>query len=321
MANQNLKSLFNGVAHTVILIFSGVVPPCLMPEAVEMTAERAARLTLPAGRRRRRPAPRARGIDGIDTMTSSATRHMVSTGAGTRAGDVRAAIEADLMAKVLLIEDDSETAEEITAELTDRGFEVEWSSNGVDGLDKARSLRPDAMIVDRLLPGMDGLTVIEALRKENDRTPVLVLSALGAVDDRVRGLRMGGDDYLTKPFAVVELIARIEALLRRPVESRETTLQVGPVTLDLIERTAMRGERKIDLLPREFRLLEYMMRRSDQLLTRAMLLEEVWNYKFVPATNLVDVHMGRLRHKVDGPDETPMIHNVRGAGFILRSLS
>jgi two-component system OmpR family response regulator len=244
---------------------------------------------------------------------------MVATNGSALAMGVRAVIEVHSMAKILLIEDDGETAEEITAELSDRGFEVEWSSNGMDGLDKARSLRPDAMIVDRLLPGMDGLTVIEALRKEQVRTPVLVLSALGAVDDRVRGLRMGGDDYLTKPFAVVELIARIEALLRRPVDSRETTLRVGPVELDLIERTAMRGDRKIDLLPREFRLLEYMMRRSDQLLTRAMLLEEVWNYKFVPATNLVDVHMGRLRHKVDGPGEPAMIHNVRGAGFILRS--
>ncbi len=224
-----------------------------------------------------------------------------------------------LMTKVLLIEDDSETAEEITAELADRGFEVEWSANGIDGLDKARSSRPDAMIVDRLLPGMDGLTVIEALRKDQVRTPVLVLSALGAVDDRVRGLRMGGDDYLTKPFALVELVARIEALLRRPAESRETTLRAGPLELDLIERTAKRGDRVIDLLPREFRLLEYMMQRSDQLLTRAMLLEEVWSYKFVPATNLVDVHMGRLRHKVDGPGEVPMIHNVRGAGFILRT--
>jgi len=145
------------------------------------------------------------------------------------------------MAKVLLIEDDGETAEEITAELTDRGFEVEWSSNGLDGLDKARALRPDAMIVDRLLPGMDGLTVIEVLRKDQVRTPVLVLSALGAVDDRVRGLRMGGDDYLTKPFAVVELIARIEALLRRPGETRETTLRVGSLELDLIERTVKRA--------------------------------------------------------------------------------
>src|SRR6202051_3325091 len=233
--------------------------------------------------------------------------------------NVFTAVGNRLMTKVLLIEDDSETAEEITAELTDRGFEVEWSANGIEGLDRARSSRPDAMIVDRLLPGMDGLTVIEALRKDQVRTPVLVLSALGAVDDRVRGLRRGGDDYLTKPFAIANLVARVEALLRRPAESRETTLRVGPLELDLIERTARRGDRMIDLLPREFRLLEYMMQRSDQLLTRAMLLEEVWNYKFVPATNLVDVHMGRLRHKVDGPGDVPLIHNVRGAGFILRT--
>lgn len=227
--------------------------------------------------------------------------------------------ETELMTKVLLIEDDGGTAEEIVAELTELGFEVEWSSNGIDGLDKARAIHPDALIVDRMLPGMDGLTVIEALRKDQVSTPVLVLSALSAVDDRVRGLRSGGDDYLTKPFAVVELVARIEALLRRPADTRETTLRVGPLELDLIERTARRGERDIDLLPREFRLLEYMMRRSDQLLTRAMLLEEVWNYKFVPATtNLVDVHMGRLRHKVDGPGEPQMIQNVRGSGFILR---
>jgi len=225
------------------------------------------------------------------------------------------------MAKILLIEDDSETAKEVTAELIDSGFEVEWASNGNEGLDKARSLGPDAMIVDRLLPGMDGLAVIEALRKDHVGTPVLVLSALSAVDDRVRGLRGGGDDYLTKPFAITELVARIEALLRRPADTRETTLRVGPLELDLIERAVKRGERKIDLLPRELRLLEYMMRRSDQLLTRAMLLEEVWSYKFIPATNLVDVHMGRVRHKVDAPGEAPMILNVRGAGFILRSVS
>ena len=230
-------------------------------------------------------------------------------------------IGAELMAKVLLIEDDSETAHEISAELIDRGFVVDWSADGIEGLDKARSGRPDAMVVDRLLPGMDGLTIIETLRQEQVRTPVLVLSALGAVDDRVRGLRMGGDDYLTKPFAIVELVARIEALLRRPVETRETMLKVGPLEIDLIERSARRGDRVIELLPREFRLLEYMMQRSDQLLTRAMLLEEVWNYKFVPATNLIDVHMGRLRHKVDGPNDVPMIHNVRGAGFILRAPS
>jgi two-component system OmpR family response regulator len=223
------------------------------------------------------------------------------------------------MAKILLIEDDHETAEEIVAELVHHGFEVERAVTGPDGLDRARASRPDVMIVDRLLPGLDGLSIIETLRLEQVRTPVLVLSALGAVDDRVRGLHVGGDDYLTKPFALVELMARIEALLRRPVETRETTLRVGPLEIDLIARSARRGERTIELLPREFRLLEYMMRRTGQLLTRAMLFEEVWNYKFVPASNLVDVHMGRLRRKVDGPDADEMIHNVRGAGFILRA--
>ena len=249
-------------------------------------------------------------------MTLPTSEHMIS---GRPAGHFGTP-EIELMMKVLLIEDDAGTAEEIVAELSELGFEVEWASNGIDGLDKARALHPDVLIVDRMLPGMDGLTIIEALRRDQVSTPVLVLSALGAVDDRVRGLRSGGDDYLTKPFAVVELIARIEALLRRPTDSRGTTLRVGPLELDLIERTARRGEREIDLLPREFRLLEYMMRRSDQLLTRAMLLEEVWNYKFVPSTtNLVDVHMGRLRHKVDGAGEPQLIHNVRGSGFILRA--
>jgi two-component system OmpR family response regulator len=223
------------------------------------------------------------------------------------------------MANVLLIEDDRETANEIRAELGDRGYAVDWAADGIEGLDKARSGEAEVVIVDRLLPGMDGLTIVEALRTEGMRTPVLVLSALGAVDDRVRGLRAGGDDYLTKPFATVELVARIEALLRRPTESRDTILRVGPLVLDLMERTAKRGDRTIDLLPREFRLLEYMMRRKDQVLTRAMLLEEVWKYKFFPQTNLVDVHMGRLRHKVDEPNEPPMIHNVRGVGFILRA--
>ena len=223
------------------------------------------------------------------------------------------------MPKLLVIEDDGETAAEIIAEFTDLGFEVDWAATGIEGLDKARTERPDALIVDRLLPGMDGLTIVEALRKDQMKTPVLVLSALGAVDDRVRGLRAGGDDYLTKPFELVELIARVEALLRRPTDNRDTKLRVGPLELDLIERTARRGDRAIDLLPREFRLLEYMMQRKDQVLTRAMLLEEVWKYKFVPQTNLVDVHMGRLRRKVDEPEEPPMIHNVRGVGFVLRA--
>jgi two-component system OmpR family response regulator len=223
------------------------------------------------------------------------------------------------MATVLLIEDDKETAQEIRAELGDRGYVVDWAADGIEGLDKARSGGAEVVIVDRMLPGMDGLTIVEAMRNEGMRTPVLVLSALGAVDDRVRGLRSGGDDYLTKPFATVELIARIEALLRRPADSRDTVLQVGPLELDLIARIAKRGDRTIDLLPREFRLLEYMMRRKDQVLTRAMLLEEVWNYKFVPQTNLVDVHMGRLRHKIDEPNELPIIQVVRGVGFILRA--
>jgi len=223
------------------------------------------------------------------------------------------------MPRLLLIEDDRETASEIMAELADRGYDVDWAASGIDGLDKARAGTADVMVVDRLLPQVDGLTIIEAARKEQVRTPVLVLSALVAVDDRVRGLRAGGDDYLTKPFAIAELIARIEALLRRPAESLGTVLRVGPLELDLLTRNAKRGDRTIELLPREFRLLEYMMRRKDQLLTRAMLFEEVWNYKFVPQSNLVEVHIGRLRRKVDQADEPPMIRSIRGEGFRLHA--
>jgi two-component system OmpR family response regulator len=222
------------------------------------------------------------------------------------------------MRKVLLIEDDGELAEEISAGLADQGFEVEWAPDGPEGLEMAHELKPDALIVDRQLPGLDGLGVIERLRKDQIQTPVLVLSGLHAVEDRVCGLRAGGDDYLTKPFALIELVARLDALLRRPFDMRETILRVGMLELDLIERTAKRCNRQIKLLPREFRLLEYMMRRSDQLLTRAMLLKDVWSYRFVPDTNLVDVHMGHLRRKIDGPGEVPMIYNIRGAGFILR---
>jgi two-component system OmpR family response regulator len=227
--------------------------------------------------------------------------------------------DAPPMNRVLLIEDDDETADEIVAELVDRGFTVERAATGDAGLETARRIQTDVMIVDRLLPAIDGLTIIETLRQEQVRTPVLVLSALGAVDDRVRGLRAGGDDYLAKPFAMVELVARLEALLRRPVDSRETVLRVGPLELDLIERTAHREGRALELLPREFRLLEYLVRHAGQLVTRAMLFEEVWNYRFVPSSNLVDVHMGRLRRKVDAAGETPMIDSVRGAGFMLRA--
>jgi two-component system, OmpR family, response regulator len=196
---------------------------------------------------------------------------------------------------------------------------LDRAADGTEGLERARTGGWDVLVVDRLLPELDGLSVIETLRSEGIRTPVLVLSALNAVNERVRGLRAGGDDYLAKPFALSELAARLEALLRRPADPRETVLRVGPLELDLLARTALRGRRTLELLPREFQLLEYMMRREGQVLTRAMLLENVWNYRFVPQTNLVDVHIGRLRRKVDAPGEPPMILSVRGAGFMLRA--
>jgi len=224
-------------------------------------------------------------------------------------------------AKILLIEDDGETRAEIRGALFERGYEVADEATGPGGLAAARRGGFDLLIVDRMLPELDGLAVIETLRAEDVRTPVLVLSALGAVDDRIRGLKAGGDDYLTKPFALGELTARIEALLRRPVETRATVLRVGPLTLDLIDRVARRGEREIELLPREFKLLEYLMRRPDRVVTRDMLLEDVWNYRFLPQTNLVDVHIGKLRRKVDGPGEATLIRGVRGAGFMIVSAS
>jgi len=221
------------------------------------------------------------------------------------------------MAKLLLIEDDDETAEEILADLRHRGHEAAREASGPDGLAAARRGLWDVLVVDRLLPGCDGLAVLQALRRDAVRTPALVLSALGDVDERVRGLRAGGDDYLAKPFALEELAARVEALLRRPADTRETLLRVGPLELDLIAGAARRGHRDLDLLPREFKLLEYMMRRAGQTVTRTMLFEEVWNYRFVPKSNLVDVHMGRLRRKLDGLGEMPMLRNVRGIGFSL----
>jgi two-component system OmpR family response regulator len=223
------------------------------------------------------------------------------------------------MAKILVIEDDDGTAEEIVSALGDRGYMLDRAADGSEGLERARTGGWDVMVVDRMLPGLDGLTVVETLRDEGIKTPVLVLSALSAVNERVRGLRAGGDDYLAKPFELAELTARLEALLRRPADPRETALRVGPLEIDLLDRSACRGRRKLELLPREFQLLEYMMRREGQVLTRAMLLENVWNYRFVPQTNLVDVHIGRLRRKVDAPDEPPMILSVRGAGFMLRA--
>jgi two-component system OmpR family response regulator len=223
-----------------------------------------------------------------------------------------------IKARILVIEDDSETAEEVIRDLSDRGYTVTHVASGRAALGLARDGHFDLLIVDRMLPEIDGLSIIETLRHEAVRVPVLVLSALDAVDERVRGLKAGGDDYLTKPFALSELSARVEALLRRPTEVRATQLRVGPLELDLIERKARRGGRPIDLLPREFKLLEYLMHRPAQVVTRDMLLEEVWNYRFPPQTNLVDVHIGKLRKKIDSPGESPLIYSVRGIGFVLR---
>jgi two-component system, OmpR family, response regulator len=223
------------------------------------------------------------------------------------------------MARLFLIEDDEQTAAEIVADLRLRGFEIERANDGISGLDRASHEAWDILIVDRMLPGLDGLSIIESLRNRHNRTPVLVLSALGGIDDRVRGLRSGGDDYVTKPFALTELAARVEALLRRPPDNRATILRVGPLELDLVERKASRGTRVLNLLPREFKLLEYLVRREGQTITRAMLLQDVWNYRFVPQTNLVDVHLGRLRRKIDLPHEPPLIINVRGVGYMLNA--
>jgi two-component system, OmpR family, response regulator len=221
-------------------------------------------------------------------------------------------------ARILLIEDDREIAEEMASELLDLGYVVCHVATGSEGADEARRGRYDLLIVDALLPGCDGFSIIQRLRRDCIQVPVLVVSALGAVNDRVRGLKVGGDDYLTKPFALPELAARVEALLRRPLETRATVLRVGPLELDLIERIARRGDRTIELSKSEFKLLEYFMRRPDRVVTREMLLEDVWHYRFLPQTNLVDVHIGRLRRKVDGPNETPLLLSVRGMGFVLR---
>jgi two-component system, OmpR family, response regulator len=221
-------------------------------------------------------------------------------------------------ARILLIEDDPEIAEEVANELTDRAYVVSHIATGSQGAEEARRGRYDLLIVDLMLPGCDGYSIIQELRHDGIQIPVLVVSALGAVNDRVRALKIGGDDYVTKPFALPELAARVEALLRRPLETRATVLRVGPLELDLIERVAQRGDRTIELSKSEFKLLEYFMRRPDRVVTRDMLLEDVWHYRFLPQTNLVDVHIGRLRRKIDGPNEEPLLLSVRGMGFLFR---
>ena len=220
--------------------------------------------------------------------------------------------------KLLVIEDDREAAAYIAKGLAESGYVVDQAFEGRDGLFMASSGKYDALIVDRMLPSMDGLSLIAALRAAEVRTPVLILSALGAVDDRVKGLRAGGDDYLVKPFAFAELLARIEALLRRgPPVQATTKLKVGELELDLLARTVSRQGRVIDLLPREFSLLEFLMRHAGQVVTRTMLLESVWDYHFDPQTNVIDVHISRLRHKLDKGFAHPMLQTVRGAGYRL----
>src|SRR6202047_4443188 len=225
------------------------------------------------------------------------------------------------MARVLVIEDDQQTAAEITAALGDHGFDVDVAHTGREGLLNAAGDKYDAIVLDRVLPDdLDGLGVLPTLRTIGIETPVLILSALSAVDERVRGLRAGGDDYLTKPFESLELTARIEVLLRRrSVPDRETMLRVGDLEVDLLKREVRRGGRLIDLLPREYRLLEYLLRHPGQVITRTMLFEEVWSYRYDQRTNVIDVHMGKLRRKLDDGGLPSMIQTVRGSGYILRA--
>ncbi|MFM2044438.1 MAG: hypothetical protein RLY86_3014 [Pseudomonadota bacterium] len=223
--------------------------------------------------------------------------------------------------KILVIEDDRATADYLVKGLKEAGHVTDHADNGKDGLFLAASEHYDTLIVDRMLPGRDGLSVLEVLRATGNQTPAIILSALGSVDDRVKGLRAGADDYLVKPFAFAELLARLEAVQRRlsagagPV----TRLQVADLEMDLLARTVKRGGRAVDLLPREFQLLEFLMRNAGHVVTRTMLLENVWDYHFDPQTNVIDVHVARLRQKIDKDQPVPLIHTVRGAGYVLRA--
>ena len=224
--------------------------------------------------------------------------------------------------KLLVIEDDRDVASFVKNGLEQAGYTVDCADNGKDGLFLATTETYDALIVDRMLPGVDGLTIIRTMRASDIATPALVLSALGEVDDRVGGLKAGGDDYLVKPFAFVELQARIEALLRRRRSDpggEQTALQVGDLTMDLLRREVERAGRRIELQPREFMLLEYLMRHAGQVVTRTMLLEAVWSYHFDPQTNVIDVHISRLRNKIDRDFPQPLLHTVRGAGYRLEA--
>ena len=222
--------------------------------------------------------------------------------------------------RILIIEDDQATASYIHKGLVEAGHEVDIASRGDHGFTMVSNGDYQALIVDRMLPVMDGLTIVSTLRQQNNHTPALILSALGDVNDRVEGLKAGSDDYLTKPFAFPELLARLDALFRRAsVETQETTLVAGDLVMDLLGREVKRGDSVIDLQPREFRLLEYLMKHSNQVVTRTMLLENVWDYKFDPQTNVIDVHISRLRSKIDKNFGAPLLNTVRGTGYILRA--
>ena len=222
--------------------------------------------------------------------------------------------------RVLVVEDDLESAAFLEKGLRESGYVVDHAATGPDGLHLATTESYDLMIMDRMLPGMDGLHIVELLRKEGNETPVLILSAMDKVDDRVEGLRAGGDDYLTKPYAFSELLARLEALSRRGNSTpTETKLRLADLEIDLLARTVTRGGKPIDLLPREFQILEYLMRYSGQVVTRTMLLENVWNYHFDPKTSVIDVQISRLRQKLDKGFDQPLLHTVRGAGYCLRA--
>jgi two-component system OmpR family response regulator len=221
--------------------------------------------------------------------------------------------------RVLVIEDDRETAQFLQRSLKENGHMADIAGDGETGLALAREGGWDVLIVDRMLPRLDGLSVISTLRAEGSRTPVLILSALGEVDDRVRGLRAGGDDYLTKPYAYTELLARIEALARRPTpEEQVTRYTVGDLSLDRLSHKVARAGQAIVLQPREFRLLEYLMRNAGQVVTRTMLLQNVWDYYFDPQTNVIDVHISRLRGKIDKGFAKPLLHTLRGSGYMIR---
>lgn len=222
--------------------------------------------------------------------------------------------------RILLVEDDPTVAQFVVKGLREAGHVVEHADNGRDGLFMAASETFDTIILDRMLPGgIDGIRLLETLRSQNNATPVLLLSALAQVDERVAGLKAGGDDYLTKPFAFSELLARVEALTRRgKSDGPQTKLLVGDLEMDLLSRTVRRAGQKIDLQPREFRLLEYLMRHAGQVVPRTMLLEGVWDYHFDPQTNVIDVHVSRLRQKIDKPFASGLIHTIRNAGYMLR---